>query len=158
MEASLARVGTIEVQTVQTMLPVNPTFDFFHHLQGCLNVFEVSSPDTRTPVRITIDTGDSDAAAALIDATSAHMTAIPDAPVEVVDVTTDDGASVVPDPPTDDDRIGPPHHRATVRALLVEWSLTSLGWTTELVSHALSRAGADQNVLISIGMDNERTV
>jgi hypothetical protein len=151
-----ARIGTLRLRAVQLLLPVQGLDTSARPGQARMPSlltaawFGDGHPQSRTPVRITLDSGQ----APDISAAAPEMREWMDRLNQDVFVckshslTEHDPLTTTP-PLPDNLWNGPPLHRATFHGTLAEWSLDALGWLGGFLADLSARQGVTTPMLLT---------
>ncbi|MET7484840.1 hypothetical protein [Streptomyces sp. NPDC005538] len=154
-ESVTARIGRVEVDTVQVLLPVQAidtaSRPAYARVPSLLTVewFAGGDPRARVPVRVAVSGGGA-------PASLAERVAGLDQDVFVRRSHTGTGA--VPDdlpPPPFDDSFwgGPAPDTLVLRGELAEWSCDAVGWLGEVLAECAAAAGARAPLLVTVARD-----
>jgi hypothetical protein len=150
VDHSLQRIGEVELDAVQIMLPLRRAGDAMSRLSGSLEWFSVCDPGSPVAVRLTVDTSRNDGSRDFPSKILAFMTDRDILPFSVASVTLDETAIVNPQPPAPDDRwTGPNWYRPTYSLVMPEWSFDAVAWILSMVAEVSRRQGLGA-VLLSL--------
>lgn len=153
---AVARIGTLRLRAVQVLLPVQglaaaarPEPALSPSLLSA-GWFRDGDPRSRTPVRITLDSGQASSVPPAAPRLRDWLSRL-DQDVfrcESYSLTDHDPLSVRP--PFDDGFWnGPSRHRATFHGTLAEWSLDALGWLGAFLADLSARQGVGTPLLLT---------
>lgn len=150
-----ARIGTVRLRAVQVLLPVQ-ILDTSSRQEAALmpslltaNWFRAGDPRAKTPVRVTLDSGQAPSIPSAAPRMWERMRRL-EQDVFVC------GPPVLADPavaaPPFDDGLwnGPAQHRATFHGLLAEWSLDAIGWLGGFLADLSARHGITTPLLLTV--------
>jgi hypothetical protein len=155
----MARIGTLRLQAVQSLLPVqsldasavaSSRVSAVMTLVQDTGWFADCDPHLRTQVRVTLDGGQNpsirSAAPEILQWTQEFKQGV--FSCDSFSLTDDD--DMVLEPAVIDELwLGPAHHRATFRGTLAEWSLDALGWLAAFLAEASSRHGVSTPMMLT---------
>jgi hypothetical protein len=160
-EDSLTRVGTIDLQTVQLLLPIQATADAGPDLATAARQFLSANPETAHPIVVTLDSGESSEIPDRADEILTALTAIKRTGFDVHEARTIDDPAALhalthrllgqAPPIVDELWLGEGHHAITFTAILPEWSLDAIAWFAEAVVEACRRNSVQTTVLTTVG-------
>lgn len=160
-EDSLTRVGTIDLETVQLLLPIQATADAGADLATAARRFLSADPETAQPIVITLDSGESSEIPDRADEILTALTAMKRSGFDVHEAHVIDDDAVLraltdrllgsAPPVVDEFWLGEGHHAITLTAVLPEWSLDAIGWITEAIVEACRRNSVQTTVLTTVG-------
>lgn len=137
---AMARVGAVDVDAVQFLVPLQLAGPSAGHLASCLGRFEASDPAARTGVAITVDTGYDAVGQRRAAALLAGMRSFRAGPFRIGTGRDD---PLDPQPPLVGDLwMGPTRHPVTFAAQLPEWSPDAIGWPAAFVAEGARKAGS----------------
>jgi hypothetical protein len=154
-----ARIGTLRLQAVQLLLPVqslgasaaaSPSMSAVMTLVQDSGWFADCDPHLRTQVRVTLDGGQDRSIRSAAPQMLPWMQAIKQDVFLCDSFSLADDDHVVLEPPFVDELwLGPAQHRATFRGTLTEWSLDAVGWLAAFLGDASSRHGVSTPLLLT---------
>ncbi len=151
-----ARAGTLDLSAVQVLLPVQgidassrPAYARVPTVRAA-QWFAGGDPQARTPVRVSIDSGQDPRIPAAAEQLTDRLARL-DQGVFVNPSPQVAAADAAPPPPFDDSFWnGPPLHGMALRGDLVEWSCDAIGWLAEAVADAAARLGVHSPLLLTV--------
>lgn len=156
----VARIGTLRLQAVQVLLPVeslNPSAGALSHLNAVMTLIQDSgwfadcNPHLSTWVRVTLDSGQDSSIRSVAPAMFQWMQEIRQDVFACDSFSLKDDDAVVLQPAiTDALWLGPAQHCATFHGTLVEWSLDALGWLAAFLSSASSEHGVSTPLMLTV--------
>jgi hypothetical protein len=163
----VARIGTLRLQAVQVLLPVqslDAAAGSASRMSAVMTLiqdagwFADCDPQLRTQVRVTVDGGQDPYIRSAAPEMLQWMQGIKQ------DVFSCDSFSLMDDDdmalkPAVIDELwrGPARHRATFRGTLAEWSLDALGWLAAFLAEASSRHGVSTPLMLTTGRSTGST-
>ena len=112
--------------------------------------FRRSNPQSRTPVRITLDSGQTPSIPPLAPRMQARIDRLDQDVFVCESHSLTDHDALMTTPPFDDSFWnGPPLHRATFHGTLTEWSLDAIGWLAGLLADLSARQGVTTPLLLT---------
>lgn len=156
----VARIGTLRLEAVQVLLPVQylhkPSeaflpMDAVAELLSGANWFADCDPRLRTRVEVMLDGGQEPSIRSVAPEIFRWMQQIRQDVFLCDAFSLDDSGMILKPALTDELWCGPPQHRATFRGTLVEWSLDALGWLAAFLADAGSRHGLSTPLLLVAG-------
>jgi hypothetical protein len=159
VEDSLSRIGELTLTGLQLLLPLQRSGGAWSQLASGLNWFGLCNPGARTPIRVVLDTGESDeirphASGVLARLRECHTGAFS---FDSLSLGGSPPAQLVP-PVVDDLWMGEGHHCVTLEATVPEWSFGALGWVFSLIAEACRDNGLRTTVLASMSRSSPATV
>jgi hypothetical protein len=155
-ENATARAGTLDLSAVQALLPVHgidpssrPAYARVPSMQA-VHWFAERDPRARTPVELSIDSGQDPSIAAVADQL---IDCLGQLRQDVFVCTSHDAAgreSVLPPPVHDNLWNGPPRHGAVLRGDLAEWSCDAIGWLAEVIADTAAQLGVRSPLLLTV--------
>lgn len=155
----VARIGTLRLQAVQVLLPVeslNASAGASSHLSTVMALIQNSgwfadcNPHLSTRVQVTLDSGQDSSIRSVAPAMFQWMQEVRQDVFACDSFSLNDDDAVVLQPAiTDALWLGPAQHRATFHGTLVEWSLDALGWLAAFLSSASSEHGVSTPLMLS---------
>ncbi|SFQ59208.1 hypothetical protein SAMN05421810_11093 [Amycolatopsis arida] len=149
----VARFGTPRLRTVQLLLPVQNLAPRERGPVPSLDTagwFADRDPGSRTPVRVTVDSGRVPSVPAAAPSIHTWLRSLDQEVFAVDSHPSTDHDPLAAAPPLDDTFwSGPPRHRASVTGALAEWSLDALGWLAGLLAEGLARHGVTTPVVLT---------
>jgi hypothetical protein len=155
----LARIGTLRLQRVEALLPVqslDPPAGTSSRLSAVTALltdsgwFEDSDPRLRARVRVTLDGGQNPSIRSVAPEMLRWVQELRQSVFSCDSFSLADDDHVVLEPPAlDESWLGPGHHRVTFRGTLVEWSLDALGWVAAFLAEASSRHGVSTQLMLT---------
>jgi hypothetical protein len=154
----VARIGTLRLQAVQVLLPVQ-SLDASAGASSRVNAvmtlvqdagwFADCDPHLRTEVRVTLAGGQD---SAIRSAAPEMLQSMQGFKQDVFSCDsfslTDDDDMVLKPAVIDELWLGPAHHWATFRGTLAEWSMDALGWLAAFLADASSRHGVSTPLML----------
>lgn len=157
----MARLGTLRLQAIQVLLPERaadadgqPASPSGLRAAGSLlyaqNWLADRDPRLRVPVRVTLDGGPDPS---IQTAGPAILQWVQEVRQDVFAVDSfslaDDDHLILQPIPFEDKHSDAPHHRATFRGTLAEWSLDALGWLAAFLADGSSRHGSSTPLMFT---------
>ncbi|MEV4070766.1 hypothetical protein [Nonomuraea fuscirosea] len=155
----VTRLGTLHLEAAQILLPPNPherTPRPEARLLQEAGWFTDLSPQAKTTIRLTLDSGQNPA----IPSTAPHLLAwLRDLKQDVLtdlSLTHDDPITLRP---TITDALwhGPAHQHITLNATLAEWSLDAIAWLATLLTYAIQQHNINAPLLLSTALNPDST-
>ncbi|TWE14171.1 hypothetical protein [Prauserella muralis] len=155
-EDTTERVGTLNLSTVQILLPVQgldpssrPPYAAVPSMQT-VDWFAACDLRSRTPVEVGINSGRDPSIPALAKQLTGHLGDL-DQDVFVCSSHDIAGQDALVPPPFDD-RLwnGPPRHGVVLRGQLAEWSCDAVGWLAEVVADSVAQLGFRSPLLFTV--------
>jgi hypothetical protein len=151
-----ARIGTLRLQAVQLLLPVQgldsrsrPEYAPIPSLRTA-GWFGDGDPRSRTPVRVTLDSGQAPSIPSAAPQMRDRMRRLDHDVFVCESHALTDPEPLTMQPPFDDSFWnGPPRHRATFQGTLAEWSLDALGWLGGFLADLSARHGVTTPLLFT---------
>ncbi|MGX7673371.1 hypothetical protein [Plantactinospora sp. DSM 117369] len=152
-----ARIGTLDLRAVQVLLPVQgldpgsspPEYAGMPSLRTA-GWFGGGDPRSRTPVRVTLDSGQAPTITSAAPLIRERMGRLDQDVFECESYSLDDADPPPMSPPFDDGfRNGPTRHRVTFHGTLAEWSLDALGWLGGFLADLAAGQGVGTPVLFT---------
>jgi hypothetical protein len=151
----VARMGKLRLEAVQVLLPVQclpaPSgIDAVWTLLRSIGWFADGNPHLSTPVRATLDGGQSPSIRSAAPRIFQWMREVKQ------DVFACDSFSLMDDPVLlkpaviDELWLGPAHHRVTFHGTLAEWSLDAVGWLAAFLASASSQHGVSTPLMLTV--------
>ncbi|MEQ4304528.1 hypothetical protein ABNF97_24655 [Plantactinospora sp. B6F1] len=163
-----ARIGTLELRAVQVLLPVQgldpssspPEYAGMPSLRTA-GWFRDADPRSRTPVRVTLDSGRAPAIASTAPLMHERLGRLEQHVFEYASYSLtehDPLATTAPLHPFHDGLwSGPPRHRATFSGRLAEWSLDALGWLAGFLADLSAGQGVGTPLLLTASQSKSTT-
>ena len=155
----VARIGTLDLQAVQVLLPVpiraesagssSLRLDALGSLLSANGWFVAGNPQARTPVQVTVAGGQDPSIHSAAPEVFRWTREIKQDVFSCESFSLAHDDAVVVGPNVDRLWPGPGHHRATFRGTLAEWSLDALGWLTAFLADTSSRYGIITPVMLT---------
>ncbi len=152
-----ARIGVLRLRGVHVLLPVQGV-DISSRPQEALMPSLVTAgwfadydPQSRTPVRVTLDSGQAPSISSAAPLLAKQISALDQDVFRCESHSVADHDALSERPPFDD-RLwnGPPLHRATFDGTLAEWSLDAIGWLGGFLADLSARQGVTTPVLLTV--------
>ncbi|MGW0432821.1 hypothetical protein ACWDV4_09785 [Micromonospora sp. NPDC003197] len=150
------QAGALDLSAVQVLLPVQgldpasrPPYAPVPAI-GTVGWFAERNPESRTPVKVNINSGRDSSILAAVQQLSEHLA---DLDQDVFRCRSHDvaGQDAIPTPPFDDSFWnGPPLHGVVLRGELVEWSCDAIGWLAEVIADSAALLGVRTPLLLTI--------
>ncbi|MGA6161654.1 hypothetical protein [Amycolatopsis magusensis] len=138
----MARLGTLELTAVQVLLPPH---DAVPGLSSVSTAAWFGGTGPRTPVRVTLDSGQDPSIPAVAARLRDRMAD------QDVFACESAGVSPEPSPPFHDSFWnGPPRHSASFHGTLAEWSADAIGWLGGYAAGLCADAGVPVPVLLTV--------
>jgi len=149
---SLARIGMMDVDAVQLLVPVHEAAPAWTHLVSTRSWFTTADPAARVHAEVVLDPGADETGEQTSAAVVNGMQAISIKPFAVAPVPDRRPvANLACEPALVGDLwMGPTRNPITLDAELPEWTPEAIGWLTSLVTEGMNKAGITTSTLISI--------
>jgi hypothetical protein len=158
---SLARAGTIDLQAVQLLLPVQVAADATADLASAARQFSPGDPERTPRIVMTVDSGESNEIPRRAEQILAALTVLTKEAFGIHRVGVLGDADLLtevtrrqnrPAPAVVDEFwLGDGHHGIALDGVLPEWSFDAIGWIAEAITEACRRSGVQTTVLVTIG-------
>ncbi|MER7892721.1 hypothetical protein ABTX15_23155 [Micromonospora sp. NPDC094482] len=153
---AVARMGTLRLRAVQMLLPVQgldpssrPPYAPIPSLRTA-GWFTGGDPGSRTPVRVTLDSGQAASIPSAAPQMREQMSRLDQDVFGCESLSLIDHDPLTVRPPFDDALWnGPSRHRATFHGTLAEWSLDALGWLGGFLADLSARHGVSTPLLVT---------
>jgi hypothetical protein len=147
---SLGRVGTLDVQAVQLLVPLQtagaPTL-----ISSVPNWFNICDPAARIGVRVTLDSGEDPVMPQVADELAELVSTLARAPFEIEPFFADSAHVQLQPEVTDGFWLGEGRHPVSFDAIAPDWTLDSIAWIANLFAESCRRIGVKTSVLINVG-------
>lgn len=154
---TLTRAGTIQLRTVQLLLPMHLLATSARRPNAPLPSLETtywfadSEPEERTSVTVNLNMGTDPTITARSEHVIEHIRRIDQATFRFVSYEPERAGQAVPTPLfTDDFWNGPPEHGLTIHGELAAWSFDAVGWLCEVLADCVSSTGTYDNTLLTV--------
>lgn len=155
-----ARIGTLRLQAVQVLLPLQASSsrDALGQLLQDVGWFADCDPHRRTPVRVVLDGGEDSSLLSTAPEMVSWLRQLNQDILSCDSFSVTDNADPVLEPTVIDETwLRPANHRVTFQCALAEWSLDSLGWLAALFADASSQHGVSAPFLMLTASPSERS-
>ena len=157
----VARIGTMRLQAVQVLLPVQsfglPRVNAAMVLLQDAGWFADCDPQVKTQVRVTVGSGQDPTIRSAAPGMLRWMQELKQGVFlcDPLSLTDDDDVTVLDPTVIDELWLGPAHHQVTFRGTLIEWSLDALGWLAAFLAEASSQHGVSTPLMFTASRTEE---
>ncbi|NHD16026.1 hypothetical protein G9447_00790 [Actinopolyspora sp. BKK1] len=151
-----ARLGVLSLQAVQILLPVHgldvSSRPAYAPIPSLLTAewFGDSDPQSRTPVRVTLDSGQASSLSSAAPHLQEQIGRLDQDVFVCESLSPAEHDPLAIQPPFEDSFWnGPPLHRATFHGTLAEWSLDALGWLGGFLTELSAQHGVTTPLLLT---------